>query len=78
MDGKTTGETAAIIARRFLRPQQVEELYGLSRKFLANARVRGDGPAFCKPSAQLVLYEVGELEAWISRSRRLSTTDPGF
>jgi len=35
MDGKTTGETAAIIARRFLRPQQVEELYGLSRKFLS-------------------------------------------
>jgi len=33
---------------RFLRPHQVEAIYGLSRKFLAHARGRGDGPPFCK------------------------------
>jgi predicted DNA-binding transcriptional regulator AlpA len=62
---------------RFLRPHQVEALYGLSRKYLAHARGRGDGPPFCKPSAKLVLYSVEELEAWLARRRRVSTCDPG-
>jgi predicted DNA-binding transcriptional regulator AlpA len=62
---------------RFLRPHQVEELYGLSRKYLAHARARGDGPPFCKPSAKLVLYSVAELEAWLAQRRRVSTCDPG-
>lgn len=64
-------------APRFLRPYQVEALYGLSQKYLANARVRGDGPPFCKPSRKLVLYSVDELEAWLAERRRLSTSDPG-
>lgn len=62
---------------RFLRPNQVESLYGLSRKFLAHARGRGDGPPFCKPSGKLVLYPVAELEAWLADHRRVSTSDPG-
>jgi len=63
---------------RFLRPHQVESLYGLSRKYLAHARARGDGPPFCKPSAKLVLYSVVELEAWLAQRRRVSTSDPGL
>jgi predicted DNA-binding transcriptional regulator AlpA len=62
---------------RFLRPQQVESLYGLSRKYLAHARARGDGPPYCKPSKKLVLYSVAELEAWLAQRRRVSTCDPG-
>jgi hypothetical protein len=64
-------------APRFLRPYQVEALYGLSQKYLANARVRGDGPPFCKPSRKLVLYSVDELEAWLTERRRVSTSDHG-
>jgi hypothetical protein len=64
-------------APRFLRPHQVEELYGLTQKYLASARVRGDGPPFCKPSRKLVLYSVEELESWLTQRRRLSTSDPG-
>jgi predicted DNA-binding transcriptional regulator AlpA len=64
-------------ARRFLRPAQVEALYGLSRKFLAHARGRGDGPPFCKPSGKLVLYSIADIEAWLAATRRLSTSDPG-
>ena len=33
---------------RFLRPHQVEALYGLTQKFLAHARGRGDGPSLCE------------------------------
>jgi hypothetical protein len=66
-----------LTAPRFLRPYQVEALYGLSQKYLANARVRGDGPPFCKPSRKLVLYSVDELEAWLTERRRVSTSDHG-
>jgi predicted DNA-binding transcriptional regulator AlpA len=65
------------VLARFLRPHQVEALYGLSRKYLAHARARGDGPPFCKPSAKLVLYSVDELERWLAQRRRVSTSDPG-
>jgi predicted DNA-binding transcriptional regulator AlpA len=63
--------------RRFLRPREVEALYGLSEKYLAHARGRGDGPPFCKPSGKLVLYSVADLEAWLAARRRQSTSDPG-
>ncbi len=65
-------------ALRFLRPAQVEALYGLSRKYLGHARGRGDGPPFCKPSGKLVLYAVADLEAWLAAWRRQSTSDPGI
>ena len=62
---------------RFLRPHQVEAVYGLTQKFLAHARGRGDGPPFVKPSSKLVLYAVEDLERWLAAHRRLSTSDPG-
>jgi predicted DNA-binding transcriptional regulator AlpA len=73
----TTQPLSPAPAPRFLRPHQVEALYGLSRKYLAQARVRGDGPPYCKPSKKLVLYSVAELEAWLAQRRRVSTCDPG-
>jgi predicted DNA-binding transcriptional regulator AlpA len=62
---------------RFLRPHQVEAIYGLSKKFLAHARMRGDGPQFCKASGKLVLYAVDDIERWLAARRRKSTSDPG-
>jgi hypothetical protein len=68
---------AAVRPVRFLRPRQVEALYGLTQKFLAHARGRGDGPPFVKPSHKLVLYAVDDLETWLAARRRVSTSDPG-
>ena len=62
---------------RFLRPEQVEALYGLSRKFLAHARGRGDGPPFSKAGRKVVLYAVADVEQWLAVRRRRSTSDPG-
>ena len=61
---------------RFLRPYQVEALYGLGQKYLAHARVRGDGPQFSK-AGKLILYAVADIEDWLARRRRRSTSDPG-
>jgi hypothetical protein len=62
---------------RFLRPEQVEVLYGLGKKYLAHARVRGDGPPFSKAGRKVVLYAVADIEAWLACRRRLSTSDHG-
>ena len=80
MDKSSTPEdrSAAVgMPVRFLRPAQVEHLYGLTQKFLAHARGRGDGPPFVKASSKLVLYAVEDLELWLAARRRRSTSDPG-
>jgi len=68
---------ASPVGPRFLRPHQVEAIYGLKQKFLAHARVRGDGPPFCKASGKLVLYAIEDIERWLAARRRQSTSDPG-
>jgi hypothetical protein len=61
----------------FFVPAKSKLSTGLSPKYLAHARGRGDGPPYCKPSGRLVLYSVAELEAWLADHRRTSTSDPG-
>jgi hypothetical protein len=72
-----SGAVPPIGAPRFLRPAEVEALYGLTRKFLAHARGRGDGPPFSKAGRKVVLYKVTDVEEWLAARRRLSTADPG-
>jgi predicted DNA-binding transcriptional regulator AlpA len=62
---------------RYLRPEQVEEIYGLSRKFLAQSRGRGDGIPYSKAGRRVVLYAVADIEAWLTARRRQSTSDSG-
>ena len=48
---------------------------GLARATLAKLRVKGGGPPFVKLGAK-VLYEMGDLEAWIAaQGKRSSTSD---
>ncbi len=72
-----TTPSPAQLPPRFLRPHQVEALYGLSRNTSPTLGQRGDDPPFSKPSARLVLYSVDELEKWLAQRRRVSTCDPG-
>jgi hypothetical protein len=48
----------------------------LSPRTLEKRRVKGDGPPFYKVGRR-VLYRLGDLDEWIARGRRLSTSDPG-
>lgn len=55
----------------FLRTNQVQDRYGLSKKWLARCRSEGvGGPPFYKVSGKLVLYKVEELEAWIAAAAK--------
>lgn len=49
---------------------------GLSSSTLAKLRLRGDGPAYCKLGRRVV-YRRSDLEDWLNRHRRRSTSEPG-
>lgn len=55
---------------------EVQERFGLSRRFLEIAAVRGDGPPMFK-LGRAVRYRTGDLRAWIETRRRVSTSDEG-
>lgn len=56
-----------------LTREQVQASFGLSRRFLEIAAVRGDGPPFIK-IGRSVRYQVADLSAWISARRVRSTS----
>ena len=57
----TTGQAAAYLA--------------VSRSWLEKLRLTGSGPAYSKPSLRRVLYAKSDLDAWVGRFRRLSTSE---
>ena len=59
---------------RLLTRKEVEELFGLSVRFLELAAMKGEGPSFLKLGHRTVRYRVCDLEAWIEhQSGRAST-----
>ena len=52
---------------------EVEVNFGLSRRFLEVAAVRGDGPPFIK-IGRSVRYRVSDLRGWIEARRVTSTS----
>ena len=48
---------------------------GLSTSTLAKMRLRGDGPAYSKAGARVVVYDIADLDAWLAGRRRHSTSD---
>lgn len=51
---------------RLLSRAEVEERFGISKRFLELAAVRGEGPAIVR-LGRLVRYRVSDLKAWIDR-----------
>ena len=67
----------AIGARHWPRKLRVPEAAGFcgcSTSKLNKHRVTGDGPAFIK-CGRLVMYDVRDLEAWLGRCKRQSTSE---
>lgn len=49
---------------------------GASKSFMDKARLNGNGPVFLKLGKK-VLYDLGDLDAWLACRRRRSTSDLG-
>lgn len=38
-------------------------------------RLRGDGPVYSKAGPRIVIYDIADLEAWLARRKRRSTSE---
>lgn len=58
---------------KLLTRAEVEARFGLSRRFLEVAAVKGDGPMMVR-LGRAVRYRVGDVRAWIEARRVASTS----
>lgn len=61
---------------KLLTEHEVAQAYGLKVQTLRSWRYRGKGPAYVKMSA-MVRYRATDIEAYIERCRRTSTSESG-
>ena len=66
-----------MIPRRVLRTPQAAVYVGLARSTLEKMRVYGTGPQFVRLGSRAIGYFVKDLDEWLDRQRRTSTSDPG-
>jgi hypothetical protein len=52
------------LEKKYLSPQEVENIYALDKGTLANWRCNGNGPEFVK-CGRKVLYSVNTLDEWL-------------
>ena len=58
-----------------LRVADAAAYIGLSVSTLAKMRLRGDGPVYAKAGPRIVVYERADLDAWLTRRKRRSTSE---
>jgi predicted DNA-binding transcriptional regulator AlpA len=62
---------------RLLTRDEVEALFGITRRYLEVSAVRGDGPPMIRVGSRMVRYRVRDLHEWIDWHRVASTSDRG-
>ena len=62
---------------RLLTRDEVEALFGITRRYLEVSAVRGDGPPMIRVGSRMVRYRVSDLHEWIDWHRVASTSDRG-
>lgn len=61
----------------FLRPTAAAEFLGVAVSTLAKWRVTGEGPRFGKLGPRVVAYSIADLESFVEKRMKNSTTDKG-
>jgi hypothetical protein len=61
---------------RYLRTPEAARWLGISGRTLEKHRIYGTGPVYRKIGGRVV-YRVDDLECWVDKGRRTSTSDPG-
>jgi predicted DNA-binding transcriptional regulator AlpA len=62
--------------RRYVRTAAAADYIGSTQSTLEKWRVFGTGPRFCK-CGRSVVYDLEDLDAWLTARRRTSTSDTG-
>lgn len=60
---------------KYLSPDEVESIYGIPKKTLANWRCSGRGPAYYKYGSR-IRYLSEDMEQWIQGFRKLTMDMP--
>lgn len=68
--------TTANLPPRYLRTPEAARFLSLSHRTLEKHRCYGTGPRYSKVGGRVV-YAVGDLQAWVDRGMKASTSDPG-
>lgn len=61
---------------RYLRTPEAARFVGLSIRTLEKHRTYGTGPRYSKLGGRVV-YRLEDLQAWVERGAKASTSDPG-
>ena len=61
---------------RYLRTPEAARFLGLSGRTLEKHRTYGTGPRYSKLGGRVV-YNFEDLQAWVARGAKASTSDPG-
>ncbi len=62
---------------RYLRTPEAARFVGLSIRTLEKHRIYGTGPRYSKLGGRVV-YRLEDLQAWVERGAKASTSDPGI
>ncbi|RWA80456.1 helix-turn-helix domain-containing protein [Mesorhizobium sp.] len=57
-----------------LRTTEAARYIGVAPSTLAKLRMRGEGPAYSKAGKRVVVYRTIDIDDWLLKSRRISTT----
>ena len=58
-----------------LSRDDIQTQYGLTRRWLELAALRGDGPPYLRISRRLVRYRWADFERWLANCQRTNTAD---
>lgn len=63
--------------REYLTSKEIEALYGLNHKTLADWRSKGRGPTYIQDGG-VILYRRLDVEAWLKSARKRTIEQPGL
>ena len=64
--------------RHLLSRNDIETEYGLTKRWLELAALRGNGPPFLRISRRLVRYRRADFERWLAAHERCSTSETTY
>jgi predicted DNA-binding transcriptional regulator AlpA len=62
---------------QFLSAKDLERFTGMTQRFWESRRMTGDTPPFIRLSAKAVRYRWGDVQEWLEKRLRTSTSDQG-
>jgi predicted DNA-binding transcriptional regulator AlpA len=74
---QTMRDPLAGLPPRYLRTPEAARFLGVSGRTLEKHRTYGTGPRYSKIGGR-VIYTVAELQAWVDRGAKMSTSDTGY